>query len=278
MLRFASLASGSRGNSLVVECDGTRVLLDCGLSAAETTRRLGRLDLAPSSLAAIFVTHEHDDHVSGVFAFAAAHGLPVCLTHGTFAAIEAAGKVVDGVAIRIVCDGATADVNGLAVQPFTVPHDAREPVQYVFSDGAHRLGVLSDLGNPTAHVAAQLTGCDALVLECNHDTAMLAGGRYPGWLKERIGGAFGHLSNEQAARILGGLDHNQLSHVVAAHLSTSNNTPVHAQSALAGVLGCEPRWIAVADQRLGLGWRDVHAARSTVKACSVRGETSPHPP
>jgi len=143
------------------------------------------------------------------------------------------------------------------VLPFPVPHDARQPVQYVFSDGDRRLGVLTDTGQPTRHIQAMLSGCEALVLECNHDLAMLAASTYPMWLKHRIGGQFGHLANETAAEILSGIDTSALKHLIAAHLSANNNTPELARAALASVLNCSVDWIGVADQAAGLDWRDL---------------------
>jgi phosphoribosyl 1,2-cyclic phosphodiesterase len=257
MLRFASLASGSKGNCLVAEAGGTRVLLDCGLSPAETGRRLGRLGLSESDIDGILVTHEHDDHTAGVFAFAAAQGVPVYLTHGTLRGMREAGKTCDGVETRVIDGRTTFAIDDLQVQPFTVPHDAREPVQYVFSDGAFRLGVLSDIGASTAHVEQTLSGCDALVLECNHDLQMLWSGGYPKWLKARIAGPFGHLDNASSARLLGKLDRSRLRHVIAAHLSEQNNRPELARSALAGALGCDEASVAVASQGGGFAWREL---------------------
>jgi len=140
-----------------------------------------------------------------------------------------------------------------------VPHDATEPVQYVFGDGAAKLGVLTDAGCATPHIEAMLHGCHALVLECNHDTAMLANGDYPYFLKQRVGGRLGHLSNDDAARLLARLDNSRLQHIVAAHLSQKNNLPELAVTALSRALGCAEDWIAVASQQEGLGWRDVVA-------------------
>src|SRR5579859_1709945 len=134
-MRFASLASGSRGNCLVAEAGGARVLLDCGLSLRETARRLGRLGLAPAQLCAILVTHEHDDHLGGAFAFAAAHSLPLYITRGTLRAAAEAGKAADNVRTELIDGRSAFAVGGIEVRPFTVPHDAREPVQYVLSDG-----------------------------------------------------------------------------------------------------------------------------------------------
>jgi len=256
-VRFASLASGSRGNCLVAESGGTRVLLDCGLSPRETARRLGRLGLAPADLSAILVTHEHDDHVGGAFAFAAAHELTVYLTRGTLQAAAGAGKVVEGVHTELVDGRAGFAIGGVQARPFTVPHDAREPVQYVLCDGARSLGVLTDIGAPTPHVLEMLSGCDALVLECNHDRAMLRDGGYPRWLKERIGGPLGHLDNDQAAELLGALDRSRLQHVIGAHLSQQNNRPALARAALARALDCAEDWVGLATQDEGFAWRDL---------------------
>jgi phosphoribosyl 1,2-cyclic phosphodiesterase len=257
VIRFASLASGSKGNCLVVESGGTRLLLDCGLSARETERRLARLHLAPADLAAIVVTHEHDDHAGHAFAFAAQHRLTVCLTYGTRAALADAGRTQPDAEVRVVDGRAVFAVDGIEVRPFTVPHDAREPVQYVFSDGARSLGVLTDIGAPTAHVQAALSGCDALVLECNHDLDLLRSGSYPQWLKDRVAGPFGHLDNGASARLLGSLDCRKLQHVVGAHLSEQNNRPALAREALARALGCTAQWVGIASQAEGFGWREL---------------------
>jgi phosphoribosyl 1,2-cyclic phosphodiesterase len=256
-VRFASLASGSRGNCLVAEAAGTRVLLDCGLPPRETARRLARLGVDPEGLSAILVTHEHEDHVGGVFAFAAAHSLTVYLTRGTLRAAADAGKVVDGVRTELIDGRGAFAVGALEARPFTVPHDAREPVQYVLSDGAFALGVLTDIGAPTPHVAEMLSGCDALVLECNHDRAMLRDGSYPQWLKQRIGGPLGHLDNDQAAALLASLDRSRLRHMIGAHLSQQNNRPELARAALARALGCAEDWVGVASQDEGFAWRDL---------------------
>jgi phosphoribosyl 1,2-cyclic phosphodiesterase len=256
LLRFASLASGSKGNCLVAEAGTTRVLIDCGLALRDVERRLAALALEPQSITAILVTHEHSDHACGAFDFAAAHGVPVWLTHGTLRGLGDEGKVIEGVKVRVLNAGERTAVGQLEVLPFTVPHDAREPVQYVLSDGAFRLGVLTDIGVPTPHAQAMLSGCDALVLECNHDLDMLWGGAYPKWLKARIAGPFGHLNNADAAELLAALDRSRLRHVVAAHLSEQNNLPALAQAALAQALGCEPGWVGLATQQ-GCGWREL---------------------
>jgi phosphoribosyl 1,2-cyclic phosphodiesterase len=252
--RFASLGSGSSGNGLVVERGGTRILMDCGFTLGETSLRLGRLGLAPADITAIVVTHEHTDHLGGVARFSRRHAIPVHLTRGTALALP-----VDFPAslVRFVDPHASFEVNDLLVDPFPVPHDAREPVQYAFSDGASRLAVTTDLGMSTPHVEEKLSHCHALVLECNHDAAMLQGGSYPRMLKERISGRFGHLDNEAAAGIVSRIDCTRLEHIVAAHLSKENNRPELAVRALAGALGCEASWIGVAGQEDGFGWRSI---------------------
>jgi len=257
LLRFASLASGSKGNCLVAQADGTVLMLDCGLALRETERRLARLGLEPAQVSAILVTHEHGDHGGRAFDFAAAHGVTVVLTHGTAEALRQEGKVLDGVKLRYVSGMEKLALGGIEVQPFTVPHDAREPVQFVFSDGAARLGVLTDIGASTVHVEQVLSGVDALVLECNYDAGMLAAGGYPRWLKERIAGPFGHLDNLQAEHLLGALERSKLKHVIGAHLSQQNNRPELARAALARALGCEASWIGLATQDDGFDWRSV---------------------
>lgn len=257
-MRFASLGSGSGGNALVVEAGRTRVMLDCGFGVAETVRRLARIGLDPAGLSGVVVTHEHSDHGDGAFPLAQRFGIPVWLTHGTLAAMrETRGDAGSGCAVNLVESSGDFGVGDLLIRPFTVPHDAREPVQYVFSDGARRLGVLTDAGSRTAHVVASLSGCDALVLECNHDLGMLMSGGYPPALKARIAGPRGHLDNAASAALLAALDRRRLAHVIAAHLSQQNNTPALARAALAGALGCEPQWVSVASQDEGFGWREL---------------------
>lgn len=251
-MRFASLGSGSRGNALVVESGASRVLVDCGFGPRQLAARLGRLGLSPAQLDAVLVTHEHSDHWSGVAATARRHGIDVYLTHGTLAATAAAGLTVT------VFDSQTAFAIGdLEVRPFPVAHDAREPAQFVFADGRCQLGVLTDAGCITAHMVDMLSGCAALLLECNHDKDMLAAGRYPAYLKQRIAGRFGHLDNDSASALLAQLDRSRLQHVVAAHLSQENNTPALARAALAKALGCGAEWVTVADQDDGFGWREI---------------------
>lgn len=254
-MRFACLGSGSQGNGLVVEVADTRLLLDCGFTLKETIARLSRLNLDPGMISGIVVTHEHDDHISGVARLARKFNIPVWLTHGTLRSVEKVFAVLPK--INIIDSHQRFSIGAIEIEPYPIPHDANEPAQFIFSNGAVRLGVLTDTGCSTPHIEMVLNQCHALVLECNHDAQMLADSSYPSSLKQRIGGRFGHLENVTAARLLENLDCSQLQHVIAAHLSRTNNTPLLAQTALSGSLNCDSSWIGIADQKEGFGWRQL---------------------
>lgn len=252
MIRFASLGSGSAGNALLVESGATRLLVDCGFSLAETEARFARLERTPEGLAGILVTHEHGDHVGGVFRLARRYGLSVWATHGTLAACK---RQADGIDCRAFDSHSRFAIGGIEIEPFPVPHDAREPAQFVFSDGMRRLGILTDVGEITPHISRTLSACDALVLECNHDAGMLARSRYHAALKRRISGRLGHLDNEAAAALLRQVVSDDLQHVVAAHLSRENNCPTIVGDLLAGIVGRER--LTIADQAFGFDWRQL---------------------
>jgi len=257
VIRFKSLGSGSSGNATVIQArEGTQVthlLVDCGLGIRELHKRLGRAGMLADQVDAIFITHEHADHIGCVRQFALRERIPVYMSHGTHAAM---GQPDFEGLLRIVCDGMVVEVGAMQVRPFTVPHDAREPLQLTCSDGAARLGVLTDLGRPSDHVMEQLAGCATLLLECNHDPQLLEASTYPWFLKRRIDGGWGHLANEAAAAIARALRPHGLKQVVAAHLSEQNNRPDLARAALAGAMESEPAQIAVADGANGSGWID----------------------
>ena len=254
-LTFASLGSGSEGNALIVRVAKTVVMMDCGFGLAATEAKLTVLGLTPADIDGIVVTHEHGDHVGGVARFARKHGTPVWMTHGTARAVGFE-KFTEGM-LNYVDPRQSFAIKDINVNPYFVPHDAVEPVQYVFDDGRAKLGVLTDTGSSTAHIETMLSGCDALVLECNHDLDLLMNGPYPIGLKRRVSGRFGHLDNNTAAQILRAIDCSKLKHIIAAHLSQRNNTPALAQAALAGALHCAVENIAIAQQDCGFGWREI---------------------
>lgn len=253
-MRFAYLGSGSRGNAAVIQAGADTVLLDCGLPLVEVDARLGRLGLRAEDLTAIVVTHEHGDHIGGVARLARRNQLPVWLTAGTRSAWKAAPLEW----LRPISPHRRFHIGALEIEPFPVPHDAREPCQYVFGDGRHRVGVLTDAGSVTAHMRSVLSGLDALLLEFNHDLELLRNGPYPRQLKARVESNKGHLSNHQAAELLTTIDVSRLQHLVLTHLSETNNTPAHALAAAASALGHHPDWLVCASQDGGLDWRDLN--------------------
>lgn len=255
MLRFRSLGSGSSGNATVVEAtcgtQVTRVLIDCGLGIRQLDARLAQAGLFARDIHAVFITHEHGDHIGCARALALRDRIPVWMSHGTYAAI---GQPDFEDLVRVARDGDAIETGAMRIIPFTVPHDAREPLQLTCTDGASRLGILTDLGHATAHVLEQLAGCSALLLECNHDPDLLAASAYPPFLKRRVGGDWGHLANGAAAAVAAAVNHAALGAVVAAHLSEQNNRPELAQAALAAALGRSAHDILVAGPAAGTGW------------------------
>jgi phosphoribosyl 1,2-cyclic phosphodiesterase len=252
-LRFKSLGSGSTGNATVVETSGAspvRLLIDCGFGLRQLKQRLSLANLAPTDIDAIFVTHEHGDHVGSAVALALLHRIPLWMSLGTYEAILAPD--LQGL-LRIAKDSETITLGTLEVTPFTVPHDAREPLQLTCTEGTSKLGVLTDLGHATAHVKRHLAHCNALVLECNHDTDLLDNSSYPAFLKKRVGGMHGHLSNAAAAGIAAQSKSPRLQLVVAAHLSQQNNRPELVLACLSQVLDRSTQ-IGIATPEKGCDW------------------------
>ena len=229
-MRFASLGSGSRGNAHLIETRHVRVLIDCGFTAREIERRLDLLQVEPASLDAILITHEHSDHVRGLGVLARRYRLPVWMTFGTHAG-TGTGNLPQLHLIH--SESGVFNIGDLQISPYTVPHDAREPCQFVFrcSQG-NKLGLLTDIGHITPHVLAQLQDCASLILEFNHDPEMLAMGPYPPSLQARVGGKHGHLNNHQSVDLLSRLETARLQHLVAAHLSEKNNSPDRVKTTL----------------------------------------------
>ena len=229
-MRLVSLGSGSKGNATLVESNNACLLVDCGLSVRELKRRMGEVNRQPEDLSGILLTHEHSDHRRGVLAVARKYSVSVYMTAGTAAAMK--GELSETEAIEIVCGDNTLPIEDIGVTPVAVPHDAREPVQYLFASRGVTLGVLTDLGSITPHVLASYGRCDGLLLEANHDSAMLAEGPYPASLKRRIAGDWGHLSNGQTAALLEALDCSRLQGIVIGHISETNNAQARVEAQL----------------------------------------------
>ena len=235
---------------MLVESGSTLLMVDCGLSVKAVEKRLGGLGRHPRDVDALLVTHEHSDHIQGVARFAARHGTPVWMTPGT-ASSSAARKLTQ---INTFNYHRELKIGAIDVQPFPVPHDAREPSQFVFRAGDRKLGILTDTGHITAHICERLEGCDALALECNHDLDTLWSGAYPEHLKARVASSLGHLNNSQTADLLGAVGHPELQWVVALHLSEKNNSPDLVHKSLVERLDHPRQSLHVATQDEPSGW------------------------
>jgi phosphoribosyl 1,2-cyclic phosphodiesterase len=250
-LRFASLGSGSRGNASLVEFGDTLIMIDCGLPRRVVEERLGALGRSPREIAVVLVTHEHGDHSRGVGAFSRRYGIPVLATHGTASAVRGLNGVK-----HLSCHRAL-EIRSIRVEPFPVPHDAREPCQFAFHAGGRKLGVLTDTGHVTPTIVERLAACDALAVECNHDSGLLERGSYPPSVKARVGSRYGHLSNAQTADLVARVRHAGLQWVVGLHLSEENNSVAHACEALAPSLDPIGLSLELATQDAATGWREI---------------------
>ena len=236
--RYASLGSGSSGNATVIEarCSDrtTRLLLDCGFSVRDTEKRLARLGLTGQDIDALIITHEHEDHIGGAARFVRKFGTPLYMSRGTYnSVLNHNTRSCANLPVQFCTHNQTVQIGLIHIHPYTVPHDAREPLQFVFElraaditePTAHkRLGILTDAGHVSPLMVEVLQGCHALVLEYNYDAKkMSASSKYPPTLKQRIVGAHGHLDNNDAHRLLAQLIHSELTSVHAAHLSRETN-------------------------------------------------------
>ena len=256
-MKLCLLASGSKGNSLFLELDSCRMLIDAGLSGRETLVRLSSIDVAAETLDGILVTHEHLDHVRGVGALARRLKLPVL---GTARTLQAARQVI-GKAEMIEFDPCTPLVfNGLTIDPFPITHDACDPVGFRIEGSEGCIGFATDLGIVTRLIQEKLKGCRALVLEFNHDEQMLQDGPYPWYLKQRVKSSHGHLSNAQGTSLLEELLHPGLEGVFLSHLSEANNDPSLAMACARGLLNgqslCAPA-VFLGCQHLASGVLDI---------------------
>lgn len=250
-LRFCALASGSRGNSLLVEHGETLIMIDCGLSARTLGVRLGAVGRAIEDIDALLITHEHGDHCRGLGPLSKRRDIPVWATPGTAQSIDAIDTYE-----RVRCDR-TLTIGSVEVQPFPVPHDAREPCQFVFRAGGARLGLLTDTGHATPVIHEALGACDALGIEFNHDMGMLENGSYPEAVKARVGSRFGHLNNEQAADILAAVAHPGLQWIMGLHLSERNNSPEQVRATAARAVDQRGAELHLAEQDEVSPWLEV---------------------
>ncbi len=253
-MRFSVLGSGSGGNATLVARGAQGLLIDCGLTVRQLELRLAAVDFAPSALSAIVLTHEHDDHIAGAAALSRKYRIPILTTHGTQTA--AAERLVNAHGIDFLLPDRSIDFGAFTITAVLVPHDAREPCQFVLDDGEWRLGILTDVGQVTPHLLREFAALDAMVLEFNHDVDLLAASVYPPSLRERIAGPYGHLSNVQASAMLEQLDLSQLRTLVAAHLSEKTNSPALVAACLRERVPAHARW-HIATQHEPLPWCEV---------------------
>jgi len=268
-MRFSSLGSGSAGNATLLqwEHDGLKhhLLLDCGFSERELAFRLAERGLSIESLDAILITHEHGDHLGKAPQIAARHGLALWTTLGTIRSVLIGGtERTKSLNHHRLQPGECYELFGLQIEAVAVPHDANEPVQFIFSHHPEgdcpstRLGVLTDLGHVSAHVLQRYRDLDALVVESNHDVHMLEASSYPTSLKRRVGGDWGHLSNDQCAAFLRAIEADAIPCVIAAHLSQQNNHPDRVRSLMHQALGSSfAQRLVIADQSSGFDWQTV---------------------
>ena len=243
-MRVCLLASGSKGNSLFIKSGESRILVDAGLSGRQIESRLVNIGEDPSKLDAILVTHEHRDHVTAVGPLARRYKLPVFINSKTHAAMPSPGHLAQ---LTEFAAGNRFNVRDLEIAPFSITHDASDPVGFLIDTPEGRIGVATDLGIATRLVADQLKQCRVLILESNHDEDMLRDGPYPWHLKQRIRSRHGHLSNVAASDLLDGLLWDGLDAVFLAHLSETNNDPKLAHHSANAVLGqqnfCNPQLV-----------------------------------
>jgi phosphoribosyl 1,2-cyclic phosphodiesterase len=224
------LASGSRGNCAIVASTRTKILVDAGVSCRETFKRMKTLGEEPHSLSAILITHEHSDHIYGLATLAKKLHVPVFMTGATHSAWARAIRDAKGERPQVEKmerfeSGHKFQIGDIEVKPFTVPHDAADPVGFTFRVEGSKIGIATDLGYVPSSVRDHLRGCDVLVMESNHDLEMLRVGPYPWSVKQRVMSRVGHLSNEALADFFSNDYDNSAAFVVLAHLSEQNNHP-----------------------------------------------------
>jgi len=245
-MRFCVLGSGSKGNCTYIEVGATKLLIDAGFTAIEIERRLAGIGVEATTLSAILITHEHSDHIRGVSVLSRRYGLPVLASSAT---IEASGVVLAKLHSHTgFMPGVTFKFADLEIHPFSVSHDAADPVGFLISDGTLTFGYCTDTGTVSRLIQHRLSGCHALVIESNHDPDMLRNGPYPPALKQRVRSKTGHLANQEAATLLADLIHEDLKHVTLAHISETNNRPELVRECVSHLCGFKTLRIALAGQ------------------------------
>ncbi len=219
------LGSGSSGNATLVSAGDTHILVDVGLSGRETARRLAECGLSPQQISAIVISHEHGDHCRGIAPFARHLEVPIFMTDAAYAAYCETGTAFEERKRQPIESGRPFDVDGVLITPFAVAHDARDPVAFGIEKNGVKIAIVLDLGEISQLVVERLRGCDAIVLDSNHDRSMLEVGPYPWALKQRVWSRLGHLSNDQVADYLANDFDGRARHLVLAHLSEKNNLP-----------------------------------------------------
>jgi phosphoribosyl 1,2-cyclic phosphodiesterase len=250
-VKFASLGSGSKGNATIIDTEYGCLMIDCGFSIKETTRRLERVGKSPQDIIAILVTHEHSDHWKGVLPFASKFSIDVYATAGCYRAVNVSPS--SSKLFKVVCSHTRFMIDNIQILPIPVPHDANEPVQYIFSYDQYRLGILTDVGNITPYIIQQYNNCTGLLVEANHDVELLQAGAYPKFLKDRVAGQWGHLNNHQTASLLSAIDQQSIQKLVIGHISESNNNSARVKQAIEDVFTRSEK-IIYANQSEGFDW------------------------
>ena len=250
-MKFASLGSGSKGNATIIDTENGCLMIDCGFSIKETTRRLERVGKSPQDISAILVTHEHSDHWKGVLPFSSKFSIDVYATAGCYRAVNVSPTTSK--LLKVICSHSGFMINNVHVLPIPVPHDANEPVQYIFSYDQYRLGILTDVGNITPYIIEQYNNCTGLLVEANHDVELLQAGAYPKFLKDRVAGQWGHLNNHQTASLLGAINQQSIQKLVIGHISESNNNSSMVKQVIEEVF-TDAEKIIYANQNEGFDW------------------------
>ena len=257
-MRIASLGSGSKGNATVIQTADSCLLVDCGFNSKQCHLRMDALGIKPELLDGILVTHEHGDHIGGVYTLVKQYGISVYMTQGTADGSKFAelGNLRELSEINIIDAETDFNIGDINIRPVVVPHDAREPCQFVFNNKGNSVGVLTDVGCITPHIEKQYSACDVLMLEFNHDLDTLEKGPYPEMLKERVGGDYGHLNNNQAADLLKLVEIEKIQHLLIAHISEKNNSIDAVTNCLnTEVPILDHQKVHFIDQKKGLNWR-----------------------